>query len=64
MKQMVKQNQTERRYFDINDFEFRVGKFYDPNEHFNGSKFEIRILHKDPELLESLLEQIKEVVNN
>jgi len=62
MSQTVKQNQTDRIYEEINGFELRTGKFYDPGEFLNGAKFEIRILNKDPDQIEVLLEQIKEIL--
>lgn len=59
---VIKQNQTDRIYQDVNGFELRTGKFYNPNEFLDGSKHEIRILHADPELIESLREYITEVL--
>lgn len=59
----MKQNQTTREYLEMNGFELRIGKFYDPNEKFNGEKMEIRILHKiDEEIdqFDSLISKIKE----
>ena len=56
----MSQNQTPRIYQDVNGFELRTGKFYDPNEFLNGAKFEIRILHKDPEVIETLREYLME----
>jgi hypothetical protein len=60
MNQDLKQNQTPRIYQDVNGFELRTGKFYDPNEFLNGAKFEIRILHKDPVVIEALREYLME----
>ncbi len=57
-----KQNQIPRTYEKINGFELRSGKFYDSNEHLNGIRFEIRILHEDLELIEALLIKIKELI--
>lgn len=54
----MKSGQPERDYKVINDFDLRFGKFYDPNEYLNGISFEIRVLHKDPELLHALYEKI------
>lgn len=59
----IKQNQTPRIYEETNGFEMRTGKFYDPNEKLNGIKFEIRILSKDPELIEILRSKIKEIIS-
>lgn len=58
----MKQNQTERIYETINGFDLRTGRFNNPNEGIKGEpiKFEIRILHEDPELIITLLEKIKE----
>ena len=55
-------SQPNRIYEDINEFEFRFGKFKDPNEFLNGTKFEIRILSKDQEEIESLYDKIKEII--
>ena len=62
----AKQNQTERIYDDINGFELRFGKFYNPNEWIQGvsEKFEIRILHKDPEIISILNQKIKEMLQD
>ena len=62
----VKQNQTERMYNDINGFELRFGKFYNSNEGIQGisEKFEIRILHKDPEIISILNQKIKEMLQD
>jgi len=57
------QNQMPRYYQDVNDFELRTGKFYNPNEFLQGEKFEIRILNKDPELIEALREWLTEVLS-
>lgn len=62
----LKQNQTPRIYEEINGFELRTGKFFNPNEGIAGTppKWEIRILHTDPELIEvlrlKLMEMLKE----
>ena len=59
----MKQNQTPREYFELNGFEVRIGKFYDPNVHMNGDKMEIRILHKIDDQIEqfdSLVSKLKE----
>ena len=61
----VKQVRSEpdRQYFDIGEFEIRTGKFNDPNVHFNGEKWEIRIISKDMELMEVLADKIKEMLS-
>jgi hypothetical protein len=51
-----------REYHTINEFEIRLGRFYDPNEHSNGTRYEIRILHHDYELIEALRDKIKDVL--
>lgn len=51
-----------RVYEDVNGFELRTGKFYNPNEFLDGEKFEIRILNKDPEVIESLREVLVEML--
>jgi len=58
----LKQNQTDRIYDEINGFELRTGKFYDPGAYLNGIKFEIRILNRDPYQIEVLREIIKEIL--
>lgn len=62
----VKQNQTERFYDNVNGFELRTGKFYNPNEGIQGTpaKFEIRILHENPEIITILNEKIKELIRD
>lgn len=55
-------SEPDRRYFEIGDFEIRTGKFNDPNVHFNGEKWEIRITSKDFELMQILEEKIKEML--
>ena len=62
----VKQNQTERIYDDINGFELRFGKYYNPNELIQSisEKFEIRILHKEPEIISILNQKIKEMLQD
>ncbi len=60
-----KSNQTPRQYLELSGFEIRIGKFVDPNEHFNGSKMEIRITklindENDTALFESLKNKIME----
>lgn len=49
-----------RKLENINGFELRFGKFYDPNEYLNGPKLEIRILNKDPEMMHALYTKIRE----
>lgn len=51
-----------RKYETVNGFEIRTGKFNDPNEKFNGTRFEIRILHPDHELMEALADKIKDML--
>lgn len=58
-------NTTPREYLELNGFRLRVGKFYDPNEHFNGPQMEIRIIRpikneSDTELFEALTNKIKD----
>ncbi|GEM_PF-3909158 len=53
-------SEPKRIYEDIGGFELRYGKFYNYNPHLDPTKFEIRILHQDPELLMMLNEKIKE----
>ena len=62
---MIKPNTIQREYSEINGFELRIGKFADPNEKFNGTKMEIRILKRieteeDASLFDALKEKIKE----
>jgi len=59
-----KQNQIKREYEDVNGFELRTGKFYNPNEFLQGEKFEIRILHKDPEMIEVLHDKLIEILKS
>lgn len=53
-------------YNDINGSELRFGKFYNPNKSIQGiqEKFEIRILHKDPEIISILNQKIKEMIQD
>ena len=54
-----------RVYDDINGFELRFGKFYDPNlVRRNEEKQEIRILSTDHELMEVLFDKIREWLND
>lgn len=58
------QNTRERQYDTINEFEIRFGKFYDPSELINGTKYEIRILNPDIELMEALKDKIKDILSD
>jgi hypothetical protein len=49
-------------YESIENFELRSGLFNDPNRKYNGSKFELRILHEDPDMMEMLKEKIIEML--
>lgn len=62
LSQTIKQNQTDRIYQNVNGFELRTGKFYNPNEFLDGIKYEIRILHVDPELIDVLREYLTEIL--
>jgi len=62
MTAILKQNQTDRIYQNVNDFEIRTGKFHNPNEFLQGAQFEIRILHNDPEIIDVLREIITDLL--
>jgi len=47
-------------YYQVDGFEIRMGKFHDPNAHFNGDKWEIRIHHRNAQVIEALLEKLKD----
>lgn len=59
---IVKKTEQARFYVKLNNFEIRIGKFYDPGEHLNGIRYEIRILHCDQEQIEALFEKLKEIL--
>lgn len=47
-------------YYESDGFEIRMGKFNDPNSYHNGDKWEIRILHRNAQVIEALLEKLKD----
>jgi len=63
MEQRLKGRCSVYNYIDIGDFEIRHGHFNDPNEWANGSKWEIRILNKNAQVIEALVEKLKDVLN-